>query len=41
VTPDIATIVQEVVNRELWAAGNALTVLLGHVSGASDCTSLV
>jgi hypothetical protein len=27
-TPDIASVIQEIVNRDLWGSGNALTILL-------------
>ena len=33
-TPDLAHLVQEVVQRPGWTSGNALTFLLGHVSGS-------
>ena len=32
-TPDIKTVVQEIVNRDGWAGGNAITFILEHVSG--------
>ena len=32
-TPDFAAVVQEVVDRPGWTAGNALTVLIAYVSG--------
>lgn len=33
VTPDISTVVQEIVNQPLWEHGNALMILMAHVSG--------
>lgn len=32
-TPDLAAVVETVVNRPGWVPGNALTILFGHVSG--------
>jgi hypothetical protein len=33
-TPDLSSVVQEIVNVPGWAAGNSLTILFGHVTGS-------
>ena len=33
-TPDISPIVQEIVDKPGWAAGNPMTILFGHTTGS-------
>lgn len=33
-TPDISTVIEEIVGRVGWASGNALSILVDHVSGS-------